>query len=154
MKEQTKDINRAKKLCFNLLRIRLRSEFELEQYLTKRGFDKEVIQRVKEYLVKLNLLDDFSFAKAWIESKVKRAIGKERIKYELLKKGIPKNIITKALEQTYNVKNEEEMIKELILQRMKRYSHLNKDTAKRRLWSYLLRRGFSKDIVLELISQQ
>ena len=153
MAKDTKDLLKAKKLTFNLLKIRPRSEYELVAYLTRKGFSKEIIKQTIDYLSRLRLVDDLSFARAWAESKAKQSIGKTRLRFELLKKGLKPNIINQVIEETFESVDEEKTVRGLVQRMMQKYSKLDKDTAKRRLWSYLSRRGFSKDIVMDVMSQ-
>ena len=84
-----------KKLCFYLLKIRPRSEYELRTYLKRKAFAQEVIDKTIENIIEIGLVDDFAFAKAWAESRIKQSKGKNRISFELTQKGIDKKIISK-----------------------------------------------------------
>ena len=126
---------------------------EIRDKLKKKEFAKDLIDEVIEDLKRVNLIDDYDFASAWIRDRVSNnPRGKAILKQELWKKGIKKEIIEKALKEYFkNVDEELNLAKKLMEKRKKRYANLEKNVAKRRMMDFLLRRGFSYDIVKQVL---
>ena len=78
---------------------RMRSERELSDYLKKKGYEEgevlDVIGRLKEY----GYVDDAAFAKEFITQRVaQRPVGRKKLEYDLMQKGIGKDTVQDALE--------------------------------------------------------
>ncbi len=68
------------------------------------------------------------------------------------KKGIKDETIEKVLKEYFEDEEEElNLAKNLLEKRKKRYENLDKNVAKRRMMSFLLRRGFSYEIVKQAL---
>jgi regulatory protein len=143
----------AKDAALKFLSYRMRSERELRDKLKKKEFAQNLIDEVVKDLKRVNLIDDYEFASAFVRDRISNnPRGKILLKQELWKKGIKKEIIEKALKEYFKDENEELILaKELLRKRKKRYESLDENVAKRRLMSFLLRRGFSYDIVKQVL---
>jgi regulatory protein len=150
---KSEERRKAKEKALNYLSYRARSEKEIKDKLKKKEFPGTIIDEVISDLKRLNLVDDFEFASLWIKDRLEHKPKGERIlKLELFKKGIKKEIIQKALEEFYPSKTEEmEIALELVKKKERRYKDLDKMVAKRRLFNFLLRRGFSYEVVREAL---
>jgi regulatory protein len=143
---------KAKEVALNLLSYRSRSEKEISDRLKKKRFSRENIDGVIEDLKRVNLLDDYEFACSWIKDRMKnRPRGLTLLRQELIKKGIRKEIIDKASDEFYPEDQEVEIASELIKRREKRYRGLDKKIARKRMSGFLLRRGFSYEVVREVL---
>jgi regulatory protein len=143
----------AKDAALKFLSYRMRSEKELRDKLKKKEFAQSLIDEVIKDLKRVDLVDDYEFASAFIRDRISNSPrGKILLKQELWKKGIKKEVIEKALKEYFKDEDEElTLAKELLQKRKKRYESLDKNVAKRRLMSFLLRRGFSYDIVRQVL---
>jgi regulatory protein len=146
-------MNKALGYALCLLKFRPRSEYELSQRLKRRGFLESNIKETLLFLKEKGLVNDLEFARIWVESRIKRNLGISRIKQELKIKGIDKDIIRQVIASVGLRYNEEERLKELIHRRWERLKHVEPQKAKRRLFLYLLRRGFSSNMIQEAINQ-
>lgn len=125
------------------------SEKELRDYLYKKIYekklDKNYIDRIIEKLKAKNYVDDLKFAEYYVENRfVKKGVSLKRLKMELLKKGVSKEIIEEVLADS--PRNEEEEIKKVILKKRNKYDD-------EKLTAYLVRQGFPYDLVRELVRQ-
>ena len=145
--------NKARDYAFRLLKFRMRSRKELFERLKRKKFDPDTIDRVIAFLREKEFINDEEFAKAWVESKLKRPLGIRRISEELKIKGIDKEIIDEALASAKNNYDEEGIVTELAKKRLERLKGIEPRKVKSRLYSYLLRRGFSPDVVSDVITQ-
>lgn len=99
-----------------------------------------IIQRLKAK----NYLDDRRFCEYYVENRfVKKGVSSKRLKMELLKKGVSKEIIEEVLANSE--RNDEEELKKMIEKKRKKYPDDEK------LMQYLVRQGFSYDLVREAV---
>lgn len=148
-----KDFNSAKNTCFRLLKFRPRSEKELRNNLIGKGFDKGVIDQVILEFSRLKLVDDAAFARLWVESRIKKPLGINRLSFELKIKGIDKKIIEQVINEYDCPEKEENIVRGLVEQKIKKLTNLNKEKIKNRLFGLLLRRGFSRDVVYDVLNE-
>ncbi len=153
MDDESLEFNKAKNYAFRLLKFRLRSEKELTFRLKKRKFSNPVIKKVITYLKEKNFLDNGVFAKTWVSSRIKKPYGFRRIRAELRQKGIDKELIFQVLSQAKQQYNEEEYIRKIVKQKLARFRNIEPRKVKQRIYSYFIRRGFSPEIVIEIINQ-
>lgn len=136
-----------------LLKFRLRSEKELYSRLKKKGFDEVVIKETLSFLKEKSFIDDRIFAKAWIESRLKRPLGIRRIEAELKAKGIDKEIIDSQIEAVKQGYSEEDIVSRIAQERFRKLKDIEPQKAKRRIFAYLLYRGFSPEIIIDMVNQ-
>ena len=144
---------KAKEYAFLLLKYRLRSEKEIFQRLKRKKYPEGIINKTIDFLKEKKFLDDNFFARAWTDSRVKRSLGLRRIKQELKLKGIPEEIITSSIQEKAKSYCEEEVVFEIVKNKLERLKGIEQPVAKRRVYGYLLRRGFSPDIAIETINK-
>lgn len=151
---QTENKRKAKEIALNLLSYRARSEKEISQKLKNKGYSQAIIEDVIADLRRVNLLEDYEFASGWIKDRLKnRPRGVSLLRQELIRKGIEKEIIEKALEEFYPENEEVRIASELIRKREKRYRELDRKIARKRMSDFLLRRGFSYEVVKEVLEE-
>ena len=128
--------------------LRPHSEKECRDYLYKKIFekklDKNYIDRIIEKLKSKNYLNDVRFAEYYVENRFsKKGVSSKRLRMELIKKGISKDIIEETL--AGSERNDAEEIKKMIAKKRSKYPDDEKLTA------YLVRQGFQYDLVRELV---
>ncbi len=143
--------------AYKLLSYRPRSQQELSQRLEKKGFPPEVVKDIIEYLKEKGYLNDEAFAWFWINSRLSaKPTGARRLRVELIKKGIENSIIEQVLSQFKEHYNETDLAHEAGLRRLnvlQKDERLNKEKIRNRLSGYLARRGFSYEIVREVLDR-
>lgn len=108
------------------------------------------IQKVVNRLKELNYLNDSSYAKDYITSRVEfRPRGKFLIKKELKTKGIHPELIEKILNEVYE--DEEIPALEALKSRIKRLQNEPHQKQKERLMRFLASRGFKIDTIYKVI---
>jgi regulatory protein len=148
-----KSFDSAKQYAFLLLKFRLRGEQELCARLKKKKFPEEVIDRLIAFLKEKRFIDDEVFAKSWIEYRLKHTFGVRRIRQELLLKGISKEIIDSNITAAQENYSESSVVDELARGRLAKLKDIEPSKAKQRVYAYLLRRGFSHEIVMDTINK-
>lgn len=145
---------RAKDRALNFLSYRDRSEKEIRTKLKDVGYEESIIDWVIGELKRLKFLDDQRFAQSYAQTQmITRPIGEYFLKRELKQKGLDADIIEQTVEKVYEEKDQLSIALELAQQRKKRYGNIDAMKAKKRLSDFLLRRGFSWEIVSEVLEQ-
>ncbi len=140
-------ISRAKQLSFRYLSYRPRSTAEVSSYLKRKGFDSNVVDDVIDQLRDREYLDDIAFAQYWIEQRqTHRPRGAFALRYELLQKGIPAEIIEALVAEV----NEKDAALRAVERRTGRWRNLPKDQYWRKISGFLQRRGFSYVTISEV----
>ena len=147
------ELQRAKNYAFLLLKFRLRSEKEIYQRLKKKKFPENIIQETLFFLRAQKFIDDNFFAKTWIESRLKKPLGLRRIKQELKLKGLDKEIIDSQIGEIKKGYSEEGIVIKIAQQRLNKLKGIEPIKAKSRVYGYLLRRGFSPEIIIDALNQ-
>lgn len=107
--------------------------------------DQDDIEIIIEKLKSKHYLDDANFAKYYVENRfVKKGISARRLRLELAKKGIKKDIIEITLESTE--RNDVAEIQKIIAKKRSRYTD-------EKLTAYLVRQGFDYALVRDLVAQ-
>lgn len=153
MSEQKSDnLNQAKTYAFLLLKFRQRSEKELAFRLAKKKFNPEVVRATVDFLKEKGFIDDRGFAKAWLESRLKKPYGLRRLVAELKIKGVDNKIIDERVSEIKGKYCEKDVVARLARERFEKLKNIDPVKAKSRVWAYLLRRGFSPETVADVIT--
>jgi len=145
------DINdyKAKERALNLLSFRAHSKKELEQKLKRKSFNEVSAKIAVEKMSELGLLNDFEFAKSLANELIFRKFySGSRVKYELSKKGIDKNIVDDILEEMDF--DEYEIAKKFVQKKCRNILNLD-EKIKKRLISSLQRLGYSWDVIKNVV---
>ena len=142
---------RAKLRAMHLLQKMDRTKWELERKLQESGYPQVVVKRALEYVESFHYIDDKQYAAMYIQSQ-KTKKGKARIKMELMRKGISAELIAEVFSETENEIDTREAIRSLIEKKCS-YSEEMDEKEKRRLYGFLLRRGFSSSDILSVFRE-
>ena len=143
-------------LAYNIsvkyIMVRLRSINEIKVYLTKKGYSKDVIDKVIEKLIKNKLLDDEIFTKAYINDKLNFTnVGKYKLINELTTKmKVDNSVVYNVLESYKEVWNDR--IEKLINKYLKSNKKYRGNTLKNKLYIYLVNLGYDKDKVISVLN--
>lgn len=119
------------------LMLRPRSTWEVEDYLRRKTDDEAIREQLLSAFKEKKYIDDQDFAQRWVANRrLLKSISKLKLRQELLKKRVPKEIIDQALEEDDT--NEVEVLSELIAKKRK----ISRYQDDRKLMEYLARQGF------------
>ncbi|MCX5693645.1 MAG: regulatory protein RecX [Candidatus Omnitrophica bacterium] len=150
---QSHNAEKARAYAFLLLKFRLRSENELKARLKQKGFSTELAQATVNFLKDKKFIDDRVFARGWVSSRLKRPLGLRKIRQELMQKGLDKEVISEALAQAKECYNERQLVEQLAQQKFSKLKNIDPLKAKARVYGYLMRRGFSPDIISDVVKE-
>jgi regulatory protein len=140
-------LRKAYQATINYLSYRMRSIKEVRDYLIKKEFEVDVINKIVDRLKKENYLNDSEFAKAFVQSRLNLTLkGPDAIKRELMEKGISETEVSNSLQL---FKEEDQLEKASLFLRKKYPSKLKTSRSEqdRKMYTLLLSRGFTHDIV-------
>ncbi|GAA4183449.1 hypothetical protein GCM10022288_02730 [Gryllotalpicola kribbensis] len=146
-KSREKAGRRAANVSLHQLARRGMSRWELEQVLRKREVDEAAAAAELDRLESVGLLDDAALAVSLVyAARARKGQGRQAIESELRRRHIGESAIETALAD-YDQEDELERATEVALKRVTQLRELDDQTAKRRLWGYLQRRGYSGDVI-------
>lgn len=146
--EERKVINAA----LNILSYRQRSIKELREKLREKGYDNLFIEKAIDYCKEQNYLNDEEFSISYIKDKqYLNKLGSKRIKYELINKGVSKDIIEEVLQ--VNPEYEFNIALDLANKKMSSYKNDDRNSIYRKLGGFLQRKGYPFDIIKKVLDQ-
>lgn len=151
-RSKSSDFQKAARYALLLLKFRQRSEKELIDRFEKKGYSSDVIKNTLHFCKKNKLVDDTAFATAWVESRISKAVGLKRIKAELKEKGIEQKTIDSAVNSIKEDCREKDIILKLFREELASNAGIDPERLKKRLYAYFVRRGFSPELVYEVLS--
>ena len=140
---------RAKLRAMNLLQKRAYTEKQLADKLKEGGYPEEIAEIAMVYVKSFRYIDDLQYAMDYLNCYAERKSIK-KIEMDLMQKGITREIWKQALvawEEEGGGQDEMTMIKELL--QKKHYSSDMDVKEKRKIYGFLLRKGYSAEAVME-----
>jgi regulatory protein len=135
-----------------LIKIRLRSEFELRQKMGQKKYLPKEIDETIGKLKKAGLIDDRFFAEQWLKSQLRyKADGKQILLYKIKKFGLDPEIVSVVYEKLEMEFSEEDRVCRIIESKMSHFARLSGYEKRQKMLAYPLRKGFSYDISLKAI---
>lgn len=127
--------------------MRPRSEWEVTAYLKRKAVSGASAQHIVERLKKVELLNDYAFARSWVASRRQlKSISKRRLISELNQKHVAENIINKVLQK--DTASDLDALRELVQKKQARYPD------RTRLMQYLARQGFNYDDIKRVVNEE
>ena len=136
--------------CVKYISVRIRSKYEIIEFMKRKGVSVELINEVVDKLIKNKLIDDDIYTKAYIHDKLQfSTMGPNRIKGELEKQGIDNNIISKYI---YDI--DDKLIDDKINKQINKIikSTKNKSNIKNKIYMNLNNLGYSYDMIMRNIN--
>lgn len=144
-------LEKARVRAVDFIGYRPRSVAEVRRRLTRAGVDEENIAQIVANLRDAGLLDDASFSKEWVESRLRSAPKSRRMMaWELRQKGVAQGVIDETL-QAADV-DDAQTAQDMARRRLPRLASADALTKKRKLSEYLARNGFDYAIISEAVA--
>ena len=139
----------AKSAAVKLLGFRARTRRHLEDKLRGKGVPVEATEQALDDLQRAGYIDDESYARDRVEALLRQSKrGPVALKHALIQDGLDGHLVERVVSQRLEDEDPGEWALEVAMQRVKRLRGLDADTARRRLYGYLSRRGFDEAHVL------
>jgi regulatory protein len=132
--------------ALNLLGYRARSEKEVRDRLRRYGYGEETVGGVIGRLKELGYLDDEDFARIVGREKARR-YGPRRVSAELRKSGVDAELARDVVDEEFAARSETEEARSVAAQR---YNRGGSDAEARRVYGFLVRRGYSSEVCAEV----
>ncbi len=130
----------------NLLSFRLRSEWELRDYLRRKEAEPEVVDAIIERLRRNGYVDDEQFARRWIENRhLLKPTSNRKLSLELRQKRIPNDVIARVL--ATDETDELSTLRLVVEKKRHRYPDTNKFV------QYLARQGYGYQDIKTVLSE-
>lgn len=132
---------------------RSRPRVDLGRWLRLRDFSPAEIEPALDKLTALGLLDDHAYARGFAHSRtVGRGFGRRRVAAELARRGVDRAIVDEVLAELSEQldQSEPEAMAEAAKKRARSLEKLEPAVAQRRLYAWLVRRGYDSRGALEL----
>ena len=132
--------------ALNFLGYRARSEKEVRDRLRRYGYGEETVEEVVVRLKELGYLDDEDFARLVVREKARR-YGPRRVSAELRKSGVDAKLAQGVVEEEFAGRSEIEQARSAAA---RRYNRGGSDAEARRVYGFLVRRGYSAEVCAEV----
>ena len=134
--------------ALNMLAARARASSELRRLLIRKGEPADRVDAAIERLLSVGFLDDAGFARQFARSKgVGGGLSRRRLQQELGKRGVNREVGVEAIEEVFVEEgvDEEAAIERVARKKLRSLVNLDPATRRRRLYSFLARRGYDSD---------
>jgi regulatory protein len=132
--------------ALNFLGYRARSEKEVRDRLRRYGHGEETVEGVVVRLKELGYLDDEDFARLVVREKARR-YGPRKVSAELRKSGVDAELARGVVEEEFAGRSEVEQARSAAA---RRYNRGGSDAEARRVYGFLVRRGYSAGVCAEV----
>ena len=148
------DIERAKSRAINYISGKLKTKYEVRLKLKEKDFTGDIIDEVIDILEKEEYLNDRLYCEVFIEDKKQlNGYGKNKIKSLLIQKGISKSVFEDFLDEF----EYEEEFDNALKMGIKKLNLLSNEEdifkKKQKLINYLAYRGFSFDVINDVLRE-
>lgn len=138
----------ARATAANMIGSRALSKQELQRRLVRRGAEEADAQAAADWLEDIGAVDDVSYAAAVVRDYGRRGYGPQRVREELRRRGVPRQLWDQAMEEL----PDSDAVLDALIQKKSR-GDLSDPKAVKRLSDALLRRGFSWGEVRAAVSR-
>ncbi len=145
---------RAREAAFRLLAVRARSASELRQRLRQKRFAPELLDRVIADLQAKGYQSDEEFARLYAREKWNNSgWGPARVRRELRAKGIAPELADQVVDETYAAADLVEAVLPFAQKRWRSTEGLPLETRRRRVVSFLQRRGYDWGTIQQVLER-
>jgi regulatory protein len=141
--------SKAYNLSLGYISYRPRSRREVTDYLRRKDYEPELIERVEQRLEEYHFIDDAEFAAAWIRHRQSlRPRSRRALEAELVLKGVARDTIAGALAELGD-EGQDQMLVDLIEKKRSHTRYQDPD----KLMQYLARQGFGYDQIKKALAR-
>lgn len=135
--------------ALDLVARRIRSQWELQDYLKRKDYEADVIEKTINRLTDAGYVDDKKFAEAWVNNRrLLKSTSKRRLQMELRQKRVTNDVINEVLAEDET--DERQVLRDLVDKKCQQTKY--QDSQK--LIAYLMRQGFSYDDIRSVLDDK
>ncbi len=147
------ELYKIKQSSFRYLSGRNHSKYELQRKLLKKNYKRTLIESVLHDLERQQLINDVEFANLYFSSQLRKKWGLLKIKADLFKKGVNREIIEETIRRH---EDDNVFLESAKAVATKKYSlllkrNLNNNKINQKIYQFLMSRGFTSNIIIETI---
>jgi regulatory protein len=143
--EKSLAMNRA----LSILGYRARAKGELRERLGQAGYAAQTVAVVLAHLEQLGYLDDEEFARTLARDEAHKKYGPRRILSDLRRVGVDEEVAREAVCKQFAERSEYQTALAIARRRYNKEEE-GSDTQARRVYGFLMRRGYSADVCAEV----
>jgi regulatory protein len=133
----------------DLIMRRQRSEWEVRDYLKRKDYEQDIIEKIVNRLAGMGYVDDKKFAEAWVSNRrLLKATSKRKLTMELRQKKVADEIVREVLAEDET--DERQVLRDLIAKKRNQTRYQDEQ----KLIAYLLRQGFNYEDVREVLREE
>ncbi len=149
---------KARQVALRKLDRRAHTRFELAEAMSAKGVPEPIAESVLNRFEEVGLVDDFAFAQAWVENRLRtRKLAARALKIELIRKGVPEQTATQAIADL-NSETEYQVALDFARGHLMKLQGKERSVIYRRLVGSLARRGYSAalayQVAIEVLNEQ
>jgi len=131
-----------------------RTEKQIREYLIKKGYEAPEIDETVERLKLHNYINDRLYAEGFVRSRAQIKLhGKHRLRRDMLKRGVSKQIAGAALDDYFESTDERELLDRAISKWQRIHGKPNDDKSLKRLYNYLFRLGYESALYADKLKE-
>jgi regulatory protein len=143
----------ARQICLRMLTVAPRTQAQLATALRRRGVPEEAATAVLARFAEVKLIDDATFARAWVESRHHgRGLAGRALGAELRQRGVAQEDIQAALGEL-DPEQEIATARELVARRLAGTAGMPVPARMRRLTGVLARKGYSPGLAYRVVRE-
>jgi len=145
------DLYKAYALTIQYLSYRMRTRKEIRDYLIKKEISEDAIPEIIDRLISEGLVNDLEFAKMFTRTRIETSLkGPAVVKRELIEKGVATELAEEAIQlYTYDIQYEKAY--KLIEKKINQTQKDSNFKMQQKLQQFMMQKGFSSDIIQELM---
>ncbi|MDY6055115.1 regulatory protein RecX [Micrococcus sp.] len=152
----------AREVVLRQLALGPRSRRQLEDKLTERGAEPELVARILDRMEEVRLVDDAAFAEVWVRSRHRgKGLARRALRHELQQKGVDRDVAAEALE-AIDSEDERAAAEDLVRRRLRGrtvpagsdpQARAERDRQTRRLVGMLGRKGYGGSLAFTVVRE-
>ena len=144
----------AREYFFRILSRRDHSRKELKDKAYKKGYSGGYIDQILDEFEEKEYIDDRKFALKYTADKFEfNDWGPYKIRTQLFKKGVSKHIVEECIQKSFTADDIRDSMVTLIRKKKKRYQREPSDKRKKKIFDFLLRKGYDSDHIFKHIDE-
>ena len=128
----------------------MKTENGIRDYLLQKGYPEECVDRSITKLKEYGYINDESFTESYIKTYC-LSKGRKKIRFELINKGVNKQIIDQKMEELLEEGEEYESCKSLGRKYLK--NKIVDEKTKNKVYNHLISKGFGYDVISKVVRE-